>query len=115
MERQRNAYITPAAVILGVGLHNCVTCAYLLTQKARSASGGWIWRLSVLTLIFVFGFIFFQILILDFIASAYIVPDWWVGFVQMGNFIGHFLSAMGITAVLLIRLSVFYHVFSFLS
>jgi hypothetical protein len=76
MERQKNAYITPAAVILGIALHNCVSSAYMLSQKAKKAGSGWIWRSSLLTLLCILGFIVCQMIILDFITSPYVVPGW---------------------------------------
>jgi hypothetical protein len=108
MQRQANAYVIPAAVILGLALHNCCSSAYLLARKSHSAGQGWIWILSVITLLFIFGFITVQFMILDFITSPYQVSPSFPGLVQLLNYAFHLLSTIGISVVFMMRLSVFY-------
>jgi hypothetical protein len=112
MERQRNAYVTPAAVILGIALHNLASSVYLLSQKARKASSNWIWKASLMAALVIFGFIVCQMIILDFITSSYIVPDYWLGLVQFLIYLFHLLATIAISTVLMLRLSVFYTAYS---
>ena len=108
LERQQGGYVTASAFVLGVGLHSCFSCCYLLYSKAATAKNGWIWKLSAATLCSTFLFLLLQMIVLDFMTSPYACPDYFVGLIELLNYLMHFISAVGITTVIIIRLTVFY-------
>ena len=108
LERQPGGYVTMSAFVLGIGLHSCASCFYLLHSKGNSAKNGWIWQLSVATLVSAFMFIVAQMAVLDFVTNPYDVPNYFLGLIDLLNYLLHFTSAVGITLVLIIRLTIFY-------
>ena len=105
-DRQPGGYVTASAVALGAGLHCCVSCFYLLATK--STLRNWSWKISVGALISVMLYILLQMLLLDFMNKSYVAPSYYFGLIQVSNYAIHCLAAIGITGVLITRLTVFY-------
>ncbi|KAI8896401.1 hypothetical protein BC833DRAFT_553814 [Globomyces pollinis-pini] len=106
--RQDNAYLAASAMIIGIAYHNSASALVLILSKATTAGKGALWRLALLAWLVTTAFVVFQTIILDFITSPYPVPDWWVGFIQLMNFVFHFLTTVALVAMMMTRLSVFY-------
>lgn len=112
MNREISAYYTPAAIILGIATHNCLSSIYIIYKKAVTPGCLWIWSVSSVALLFIASFITFQTIRLDLISnSAYDLSQNWPRIIQIGNYACNALATIGISAVLIMLLSVFHKVF----
>ncbi|KAJ3309978.1 hypothetical protein HDV04_005480 [Boothiomyces sp. JEL0838] len=106
--RQDNAYVTPAAVILGMAVHELVGALYLLVSKYRTASATPIWLVAAITFVFLLCFITAQITVLDFITTPYPAPTWYFGVLILLNYLFNLCCTFGVGIMLLMRLRAFY-------
>jgi hypothetical protein len=108
MVRQSNAYLSPAAIILGIAAHDIFSSVLLLQSKASDANRTMIWRVAVLSWMFLFGFFICQVMVVDWLTSPYVVPNYWFGLMQLLNYLFNFLTTLGVGTMFLLRIRVFY-------
>lgn len=97
--------MTFSAIILGIALHTWTSTAYLIYEKFQS---NWTFRIAIINLFAILGFIIVQIIQLDYFISTYAVSDKFIPRLQAALHLLHFLSISGISIVLLMKLSMFY-------
>ncbi|KAJ3272511.1 hypothetical protein HDV01_005462 [Terramyces sp. JEL0728] len=108
MTRQDSAYVTPAAIFLGLALHDIVSSLYLLLSKVNTAYKTPIWRVASVTWIFMAIFFVCQFIILDYITSPYVVSNDFFGNLMMLNYIFNYFVTVGVGIMLMTRIRVFY-------
>ncbi|KAI8895368.1 hypothetical protein BC833DRAFT_601474 [Globomyces pollinis-pini] len=106
--RSPTAFLTPATLLLGLAISENVSSLNLIISKWINASNTNIWRVSVICWFIVSIFLIFQIIILDFLSSPYVVPDWWIGFMHMMNYLLDYFATVAVGIILMIRMRVFY-------
>jgi hypothetical protein len=107
-DRDSNAYVVVAGLILGLSFPELANVFMVLVSKAKDASGTALWRLSLYSWLALALFISSQIVVLDFIASPYKVPTWFLGVCLIANYGTNFLTTIGISILFVYRLSLFY-------
>lgn len=110
MTRQDSAYVTPAAIFLGLAFHDIVSSLYLLLSKVTTAYKTPIWRVASVTWIFMAIFFVCQFIILDYITSPYVVSNDFFGNLMMLNYIFNYFTTVGVGIMLMTRIRVFYGV-----
>ncbi|KAI8895367.1 hypothetical protein BC833DRAFT_601473 [Globomyces pollinis-pini] len=106
--RNPEAFLTPSTLLLGIGLSEQIASFSLLLMKGSSASKTLIWRTAAVSWCFISVFLIFQVIVIDYLASPYIVPNWWIGFIQMMNYLMDILATIAVSVILLLRMRVFY-------
>lgn len=70
--RLDSAYTIPAAVFLGIALHDLTSALFLLITKFNTARKTLVWILSTITWLFLALYISIQLLTIDFIDSPFV-------------------------------------------
>ncbi|KAJ3306375.1 hypothetical protein HDV03_005342 [Kappamyces sp. JEL0829] len=104
--RADTAFLLPSGLAIGLGLYEVVTCVFLLANVPNKRTV--IFFLSCMTLFFIFGICLTDFLFLDYSASPYMVPNWYLGTIGMACYLVNSLSTIGITILFLYRIKTFY-------
>ncbi|KAJ3253055.1 hypothetical protein HK103_001017 [Boothiomyces macroporosus] len=106
--RDYNAYIIPSCVFVGFAIHDLFIAILLLGAKARKAGSTILWKVALITWILILAFVVCQVVVLDYYASPYYTTISFVAFMVGINYVTHFLATIGITAMMVVRVRLFY-------
>lgn len=108
--RNENAYETPAAIFLGLGLHKLFESLFLVASKLSTAWHTPIYKVAVLSWMLLAGYLVSQITILDYITSPYDSAPSLFGNLLIANYGFNLVTSVVIAIMFIMRIRVFYRV-----
>ncbi|KAJ3275591.1 hypothetical protein HDV01_007594 [Terramyces sp. JEL0728] len=108
MTREYNSYLSTSGVMLGMGLHNLASAAYILIAKASVARKTVLWVLGLFAFLSLSGFLGLQVLTIDYISSPYLEGPDFLGKLFFYNYLLNLLTTICITSLVVIRVRLFF-------
>ncbi|KAJ3260407.1 hypothetical protein HK103_000549 [Boothiomyces macroporosus] len=106
--RNENAYETPAAVFIGLGLHKLFESLFLIVSKRSAAGHTAIYKVGVLSFILLTGCLGCQFTLLDYLTSPYVSPQYWLRDLQIANYGLNFVTSIVMAILFILCIRVFY-------
>ncbi|KAJ3309976.1 hypothetical protein HDV04_005478 [Boothiomyces sp. JEL0838] len=106
--RNENAYETPAAIFLGLGLHKLFESLFLVASKLSTAWHTPIYKVAVLSWMLLAGYLVSQITILDYLTSPYDSAPSLFGNLLIANYGFNLVTSIVIAIMFIMRIRVFY-------
>ncbi|KAJ3275590.1 hypothetical protein HDV01_007593 [Terramyces sp. JEL0728] len=94
--------------MLGMALHNLASAAFILIVKAKLAYKTGLWNVAILAWLSLTGFVVLQIIAIDYISSPYMTGNSFLGMIFLLNYCFNFLTTIFVTALIVIRIRLFY-------
>ncbi|KAJ3321312.1 hypothetical protein HDV06_004416 [Boothiomyces sp. JEL0866] len=108
MTRDYNAYLSTSGVMLGMGLHNLASAAYILIAKASVARKTVLWILGLFAFLSLSGFLGLQVFTIDYISSPYLEGPDFLGKLFFFNYLLNLLTTIFITSLVVVRVRLFF-------